>query len=219
MEQNSNQRASSRLRRTDETAANIITKWLKEHFYTEANGISNYQYNNDLDLQYKGVDTEFDRNGHHYVCDEKAAVQYINKPLQTFAFELSFLDKGNSYHDGWLLDESKINDSFLCVWIDMAEGVYAPKDLTDAEQIKTVSVALVRRETIVNYLSSLGWTKDGLKSKTCKIRQNPTENRGDVYRYGCKFTYSQQLVEQPVNVLIHRRKLMEIADVARVINV
>lgn len=209
-------RATSQLRKSDEQAASVITKWLETHFYTKENGITDYSYINDVTMQVKGIDTVFCYNDgkviREILCDEKAAVQYVNKFLQTFAFELSFIDRSNNIHDGWLLDETKTNNAFLLVWVDKTvSGVESVKQLTDHNQLKSVTAALVMKKDILNYLYSLGWTAERLRTKTERMRRNPTEYQGNIYTNGCKFCFSKQLVEKPVNLLIRRKLLLQLA--------
>lgn len=208
-----NKREISKLRKTDERAAAIINRWLEENFYTKENGITEYSCIDDVELQVKGIDTIFVLDGQYKIaCDEKAAVQYINKPLNTFAFELSFIDRANNTHDGWLLDSAKTNDAYLIVWIDKTiDGIAETKQLTHHSQLENITAALVMKQDILNYLDSLGWTAERLRVKTERMRRNPIEYQGNIYTNGCKFCFSKQLVEKPVNLLISRKQLLQLS--------
>ena len=73
---------NNKIRKEDEKCADIVSKFLEKHFY---NKVENYEKIDDKEQQVKGVDVIFILNGKQYVCDEKAAIRYVNKNLQTFA--------------------------------------------------------------------------------------------------------------------------------------
>ena len=93
----------SKLRNEDERCSNIVSNFLDEHFYLKK--CTNFQRIEDKNNQIKGIDTIFELNGNQYICDEKAAIRYVNKPLKTFSMELSFIDRSGCSHDGWLLGQ------------------------------------------------------------------------------------------------------------------
>lgn len=101
------------LRDGDERGEKIVSEFLDKHFYIECEDFHRVV---DKVQQIKGVDTTFVKNGFQYVCDEKAALKYVNKNLQTFSMELSFFNAADNISIGWLLDSNKINNSFLPVY-------------------------------------------------------------------------------------------------------
>lgn len=194
----------SLLRKEDEKCSDIVSEFLNECFY---NKCESFERVNDVGRQIKGIDVIFTLNGEKFICDEKAAIRYVNKNLKTFSMELSFLDRGGNIHDGWLLDEEKINNSFLFVWIDRAKQDI----LSSKEDIQELEYALVYKEDIVDYLESIGWNESKLIKKADLIREDEHEYCGDLYKDGCKFVCSRFLYEKPVNVLIKREKLKELS--------
>lgn len=196
---------NSKIRREDEKCAEIVSQFLEKHFY---NKTENYEKIDDREKQLQGVDVIFFFNNKQYICDEKAAIRYVNKGLQTFAFELSFLGKGDKLIDGWLISNTKINNSFLCIWIDKADYDI----LEDIDDIKELEIALIDKQVLVDYLQSLGWTVNKLHIKADRMRKNLNEAQGDININGCRFVCSRKLAEKPVNVLISREKLKKLAD-------
>ncbi len=194
----------SLLRKEDEKCSDIVSDFLDEHFYSKCETIERV---NDKNRQIKGIDVIFTLDGKKFICDEKSAIRYVNKKLKTFSMELSFLDKGGNVHEGWLLDENKINDSFLFIWIDKAK-----KDiLSDKNDIQEIEYSLVYKRDIINYLESIGWDELRLIRKSELIRENENEYCGDLYKDGCRFVCSRFLYEKPVNVLIKREKLKKLS--------
>ena len=139
------------LRDGDERGEKIVSEFLDKHFYIECEDFHRVV---DKVQQIKGVDTTFVKNGFQYVCDEKAALKYVNKNLQTFSMELSFFNAADNISIGWLLDSNKINNSFLFCWIDSAINDV----LSSSDDIVIMEVALVRRNKIIDYLNSISNT-------------------------------------------------------------
>lgn len=197
-------RAESKLRKTDEHNSKIVTQWLEDNLYAKT--VTNYHKYDDIENQTKGIDCTFEYQGQNYKCDEKAATAYINNPLHTFAFELSFINKRGNRQMGWLLDDIIETDIYGLIWIDKAKKV----PLFEKTDIQEIETAYVRKADILKYLSSIGWTLDKIMAKELMIRQ--TEGRiymGNIYENGCKFAYSGHLVEKPINILIPRRVLVD----------
>lgn len=148
----------------------------------------------DKETQVKGVDAIFTYNGQTYHCDEKAAVNWIGKHLPTFSMELTFIDRANKLADGWFVKEGSKTDSYLFMWLD---DVY--------------EIALVRKRDIENYLERLGWDIDKLYRKAEKIRYEDDRKFGFLNENGCKFSFSDYMPEEPVNVLVPRKELVRMA--------
>ena len=197
--------AISKLRRDDERCADIVSQFLDEKFYTQTSG---FERVSDRERQIKGIDVTFTYDDKNYICDEKAAIRYVNNPLHTFSLELSFIGKRDDVRDGWLIDESKVNNSFLFIWIDKAKHDM----LESVSDIQELEVALVDREKIIRYLEGLGWDIDRLLIKGEKMREDENEYGGNLKKHGCKFVCSRHLVEQPVNILLSRDKLKNLSD-------
>jgi hypothetical protein len=204
----------SNLREEDEKCADIVSSFLDKNFYSTIEKIS-FERIHDKKRQIEGFDVIIrGPDDKIYGIDEKAAIRYVNKNLQTFSLELSFLDRKGKIHDGWLFDSNKKNNYFLFVWIDKAD-----KDIISNENdIKQIEIALVLRENIINYLNGLGWDQNALNLKAEKIRQSQNEYPGDLKKYGCKFVCSRHLVEQPVNILIPRHVLISLSEINKMLN-
>lgn len=195
----------SLLRKEDEKCSNIVSDFLDEHFYLKKTEL--FERINDKERQIQGIDVIFSLKNMKYICDEKAAIRYVNKNLRTFSLELSFRDRGGKLHSGWLIDETKINDSFLFIWIDKAKcDILASK-----EDIQELEIALVSKKSIIEYLKSIGWEIPKLIKKSELIREDENEYCGNLYEDGCKFVCSRFLYEKPVNVLLKRDTLKKIS--------
>lgn len=193
-------------RKYDEHCEKIISSILDEHFYTEP-GITLFERVTNKQLQINGIDVLFSLNGQNYTVDEKAAVRWVG--LKTFALELSFLGRNDQVRNGWLLDGKKINDYFVFVWINKLNH----RIIQDASSINNIDVALVSKDKILNHLLSLGWTIERLHEKDFQIRNDNNVNMGDIEKNGCKFSFSKQLKEQPINILLPKETYIELAEI------
>lgn len=194
------------VREYDEYCENIMSEFLLKNFYNTLNPKS-IQKINDKNLQIKGVDIILNLNDKIYYIDEKAAIRYVN--LKTFALELSFIDKKGNTKIGWLLDKNKINDYFLFVWIN---ELYDDK-IYNINSIKNVDVALVNKSKIFSYLNSIGWTVENLYNKNNNIRNKNDNRMGNIKKNKCKFSYSINLKEKPINILLPKETYINIADI------
>lgn len=203
MEKNVNEMS---VREYDEHCEKVMAQFLDEHFYKKI-GYTWRERVTDRERQVKGLDVILKRDGKVYNIDEKAAIRYTNG-LNTFALELSFLNRKGNRVDGWLIDEKKINDYFVFVWINKIEGEL----IENVDSFKEVEVALVSKEKIMIYLESLGWDVDKLLIKDERIRDGIDDNLGDIKKNGCKFSYSERLFEKPINILLPKQAYIKIAD-------
>jgi hypothetical protein len=194
-------------REYDEHCEKVMGEFLDKYFYNE-NIEGTITRVKDRKLQVKGVDVVIDDGDVKFYIDEKAAIRYVG--LKTFALELSFINRQGDVNTGWLLDNKKINDYFLFVWINELNGT----EIKDISSIKNVDVALVSKASIFRHLNSLGWSKNNLLEKDRRIRNNDNEYMGNILRDKCKFSYSNHLVEKPINILLPKETYMEIADLS-----
>ena len=199
------------VREYDEHCEKVMAQFLDEHFYKKI-GYTWRERVTDRKRQVKGLDVILKRDGKVYNIDEKAAIRYTNG-LNTFALELSFLNRKGNRVDGWLIDEKKVNDYFVFVWINKIEGEL----IENVDSFKEVEVALVSKEKIMIYLESLGWDVDKLLIKDERIRDGIDDNLGDIRKNGCKFSYSERLFEKPINILLPKQAYIKIADEHKII--
>ena len=200
------------VREYDEYCEKIMSDFLHEYFYKQLNP-KTIERIIDKYRQIQGIDVILQIDDKIYTIDEKASIRYIN--LKTFALELSFIGKNGNVNTGWLLDENKINDYYLLVWINELkhDAIY------NINSIKNVDVALVEKEKILNYLSTIGWNKEKLKIKNNNIRNNPYEYMVNIKKYNCKFSYSKQLIEKPINILLPKETYIKLSEIYKNITI
>lgn len=194
-------REISKIREYDEKIEILNNEYLTKNFYNIK--VDKFIRNTNKRLQILGVDVIFIMNSEQFNCDEKVAAHYINKPLQTFAFELSFIDKNGNVKDGWFLDKFKLNNSYLLCWLDESES----DNPTKYSQIKKGEILLIYKDKLIEYLETLNWNVNKLRLKCGLIRSGRDKNLGNINKDGIKFSYSEGLVEKPINFIVSREIL------------
>lgn len=151
------------------------------------------------------------------VIDEKDTAHYVNKDIPTFAFELSFLLRDGKQIEGWLTDDSKETEYYLLLWpfATLVEPVSNPPEFKEITKLRYL---LVKRSDVLKLLLSQGFDRDELQKKARMMRANIKDAEDnqkikaiDKEKYGFYFMYTYFLAEKPVNVVIPRVKLEEIA--------
>ena len=165
----------------------------------------------DIERQLKGIDVIIYDNG----CDEnldikaQASAKYINKPVPTFVQELMFTAKDKSEHIGWFLDDT-LTDTYVYIWIHAANTnerglLDSPEDIIEAEAM------FVDKAPLQEYIESKGYTREVLLQRARKLRKSglyrqdsviPGERDDEMW-----LSYSVDLVEKPVNLVIKKRVL------------
>lgn len=197
-------------RKEDNKLVDVVNDYLDRVAYPQTGYMRYTSRVVDAEQQQAGSDLLVNINGMIMSCDEKAAVQYIGKPLSTFALELGFMDNhyDQQHQLGWLIDPRHTNDLFSFVWIPQATrpDIQSPADIIQCE------IALVRKLDIMNYLGTLGWTAKKLARKERCIRSGTGKKElGNFKQHGLRFAISRFLHEQPVNLLLRKETYMNLA--------
>lgn len=193
-------------RNDDNKRVNIVNNFLDKYVYPNTKVLKNFERVDDLKSQLSGTDVRFTYNGQVMNCDEKAAVKYVNKDLRTFSLELSFINRRGEWNEGWLTDNVHTNEMFMFIWIPKAKQDV----LNSVDDIEVMDCAFVLKSDIMEALAKKGWTKEKLVEKDRAIRSGDT-NFGNIRRDGFKFSYSDFLYEQPINILMTKEEYMKLA--------
>jgi len=194
------------LRRQDSATEVEIGKFLDREFYpTHVSKLVRY---NDMEAQMSGIDVKFDYgNLSNMLVDEKVAARYVNKDIPTFAFEVNFLLHSKQIVDGWLFNKDKATQYYLLGWI------WATKDKGfSADEITKMDILILRRQSIIDMLSRNGLTQADALSISQEIRNSRVPGvshrspRAPYYFY-----FSTQLAEEPINIIIKKSALINLA--------
>lgn len=162
--------------------------------------------NHNVDNQHRGVDLTLTDGSRKFYVDEKAQLDYLNKSLPTFAFEISYL-KHDSWYKGWLLDTMKITDIYFLI-----TGIYTEQDDNLTSGLKRVKITGVYRKKLIKLLVSKGLTESRLYEIENQIRT--TGNHGRIPVRGLNpategFMYfsKKNKSEQPINLVLRLKFL------------
>lgn len=186
--------------------------------------------------QLKGVDVELSKDDKSFVIDEKAATARQNSytSLQTWAFEISSLN--NKFAIGWALNDNCINDHYSLAYLNNNRMC---TEVSDAE-VLLINKKLIRQEIHKHGILTVE-DADSLLSEDILLSENYTPNNKNIisfdkedgskvviffrddddkemrklkhiYPDGTALVCSYDLLEQPINFLIPRDELREMAD-------
>ena len=202
--------AYNSFRQKDMEAERELSKFLDKHLYSKSI-FARAERTDDSGLQMDGSDIIISvpsLNITDAVVDEKASIYYINKDLRTFVLEISFLNRGLHYSEGWFIDDSLLTDYYLMQWIKA--------DVADPWQVKETNITeiecvLVSKAKLKAYFEEEGYSKEKLlqiaqEMRTSrKVMINPP---GKPYR----FFYSIKLAEKPVNILLNKEEYIRLSE-------
>ena len=195
------------LRKQDYQSEKAVADFLDAYFYP--NQTTRFHRFESLNHQLKGIDVQFDfESCKQLLVDEKTAAHFVNKNIPTFAFEIDFIGSDNQLKTGWLLDSEKSTQAYLLSWI------WAKKEKHYAvEDIEYLEVVLIQRSAIIDLLKR--HDVDELRLKRISQEMRSTQNYGAHFKHPSRpfyFSLTKHLVEKPCNVIIHKNKLIELAE-------
>lgn len=240
-----------------------VNEFLQKYLYSylvDDGIIDSFNSNTTLDQQHKGIDTimyiindETEEAARCINIDEKAAIHYArnnlgDKPLSTFAFEVSYLKDGELKR-GWLINEKykETHAYFLCwLWIKSDADKYNLV-CEDILKIEVLSIPKVKtRDKLI--MRAMGSKDVKIFESKADILRKKMKDRG-VYRLELEhqldylinalddipdynkthlqfdtdlliatkypqwvLTLPEKLYEQPLNIVIKREELINLAN-------
>lgn len=155
----------------------------------------------DLNWQHRGVDLVMNSRYHSYFVDEKAQLDYLNKSLPTFAFEISYLKRGN-WQAGWLLDGHKWTQIYFLV------TNICPKIKGDLSSgLANIKITGIYRYKLIDLLVKRGLNKQRMLELERQIRNGRVEGKIsipelDPKKEGAFFFSKSNKQEQPINLVL-----------------
>ena len=204
-----------------------IAKFMDKYLYSDKNVFKECLRTDEITEQLKGSDiiiSTIDNQLYKVIVDEKVAATQANKPLKTFALELSFLGKDNTKRCGWFIDKNKVTEYYLIGWIIKADIPYNNEkrrwetNLINENNIKELEWALVSRKKIFDFLSQKGWTYEKILKQENKIRKNKKVKTKE-FIDEISFRYSDAYIEKPINILLKKETYLNLANYKGIIKV
>lgn len=190
----------------DKRKEELFGAWLDSHFYRHMLGkYKNITRNPDAALQKRGVDVIIEtHSGKLIYIDEKATLQYINKKIPTFAFEIGNTTSGAR---GWLYNPDYITDYYLLAWPNAVD-----ERIPNAEAFTETEVMSIKRRSVIQLLADNGLTEEHIlkliQQYQCQIG---TKNKFEIAS-GITLNFNRFLAERPINVVVKKDVLSRYAD-------
>ncbi|MFB9080281.1 hypothetical protein ACFFLS_11690 [Flavobacterium procerum] len=155
----------------------------------------------DHEQQHNGIDLIISKDGAEFFIDEKAQLDYLEKDLPTFAFEISYLKDGKQRR-GWLFDDKKLTHRYFCVTAICCKEKDIPQN-----GFKSCKITSIDRDKLIKLLGSKGLTNERMNKINEEIRFGASEGKipikelddsNEGYLYFSKSGKS----EQPINVVL-----------------
>lgn len=204
------------LRKQDSKAEEQLAKYMDIYFYDRLN--TPYERIKDRDLQLKGVDVILDS----YNIDEKASLYYSNAMIPTFVFELDFMS-GNNSHTGWFLNENLLTDYYMLIWPNVRDSYderlkkWIRKDVSEitVNDFTIVEAMLINKKKINLEFERRMLTIERLLAyvKAIRLATNVDKyTKGIILDDDIKIMLSDRLNEKPINLVVKKKLLYELAD-------
>jgi hypothetical protein len=196
-------------RKSDELKTRKIERFV-DKIYRQNNLIMSRT--NDKHLQRKGVDLIHVVDGQKRYVDEKFALNYYDRDLRTYSFEL--VSHNNMDNAGWLLSSHMITTHYCILWFRSDENL---------DNIETFDLCYISKQAIIEYIRSVGYY-DGIlddfvgywAGNNTKDSHLYCKNGNRLYRKlrnGVRIVQSLQYeVESPINIVIPRDTLYTLAE-------
>lgn len=197
------------IRIMDESAIKELEKYLDKVFYPNIQGLSKFKRNDEVELQFKGVDVIAEWKGKLVYIDEKAQISYLNHNRPTFAFELATKNRQGKYMDGWFLAEDNMTDMYNLIFPNTID-LSLTKENVRAEDFINVECLLIEKVKLQNWLTEHRISKDTLKKIAYQL-QTGMAKASDFGGISFHYAYSPHLKEAPVNLVVKKKLLEELA--------
>ena len=219
----------------DMYAEEVLCDFLDTCYYGKIlNDRFEFTRSTDEENQKEGIDVIITdkRTGKEYLIDEKAQLHYLaNGPLPTFSFELQFYSQNetNRRYDvlrtGWLINESLKTTDYILVWPRSKKRILPDQlDTITVDDFDIIELMRINKSKLLNRIyQDTHLDSQALLSaaKTFRKESNSYSNKGVIRKEiivngkeveGMYFTYSTSYREKPINLIIRKEVLSEIAE-------
>jgi len=204
----------------DKTHEEIIANWLDKFFYSRLDifevGHKRVEevkeWKRIKEAQSQGIDIVLkDKCEEIYFVDEKSQTTYLNKPLPTFAFEISY-EKDGKPRRGWLVDDSKVTSHYILVY-PRSETISSYKELKNWRDIDFAEILFINKDRLMTELYNLGINKELLLESADNIEiENKNVPIKGISKEFVGLYKSGKLAEKPVNIVVKRSILDNVAS-------
>lgn len=208
-------------RNQDMKAEEKLGEFMDEYFYSRLNSKGgaplSFKRMKDRESQLNGVDILIEVDGKNMIIDEKASLYYSNAMIPTFAFELDSIQRGKTEPvEGWLVNDNLATEYYMLIWPNVKcikqDKQWIRKDIKclQKDDFTIVEAFLVPKQGIRMELERRGYDREHLLLYAKRMREMYKGQDGmkeEPINDEMKFTFSGQLAEKPVNIVIRKSLL------------
>lgn len=213
-------------RHQDMHAEESLGEFMDAYFYNRlknyAGEIVKHKRMKDKESQLKGIDVCLEMDDKKYIIDEKASFYYSNAMIPTFAFEIDSIQKGHSMPtEGWFINDELETQLYMLIWpnvkCESKDKMWIRKSIGNLtkDDFTIVEAMLIYKNEIRREMARQGYSKARLIEIAAKIRseeQGSNGTRREKLTNDIKIVYSGQLAEKPINLVISKNILSNLAE-------
>ena len=219
-------------RHQDTLAEQMLGDFMDEYFYsrlkTRDGRPLEYKRVSDKEAQLKGIDVCIELDDRKIFIDEKASIYYSNAMIPTFAFELDSIQKGHPLPvEGWFINDELETEYYMLIWpnikCNLQNGKWIRKEIKDIrkDDFTIIEALMIKKSDLRERLGSQGYDRIRLIEYARRFRDmcgKADERFEEDIIDGVKIVFSGQLAERPINLVIRKELLMEMAKRAYLIS-
>lgn len=213
-------------RNQDMRAERRLGEFMDTYFYSQLkakNGKSlNFTRMSDREKQLNGIDVCIELEDRRVLIDEKASVYYSNVMIPTFAFEIDSMQEGHLEPvPGWFINDRLQTEYYMLIWPNIKctrqGNQWIRKDIKnlDMNDFTIIEAMLIRKKDIRNALEKKGYDKKHLIEYARRMRRVCSKEemrKEEKLTDDVKISFSGQLAEKPINLVIQKRLLKGLAQ-------
>lgn len=205
-------------RKEDIRVEGVCGRHLDKFFYSKLK--AHVKRNFDRELQYKGVDVSISSDVlGNWVIDEKA--KYFgctNKALDCLSFEITRINQAGYRDIGWYTSNKNLTNAYYFISPFLEKGDQS-SDIIDSNLTAT-QVLIVPKDSVEQYVKDNGYSTMDILELAEELVQTPYwkfsksgKARNILVNGKLWLTYSSNLQEEPVNLVIPRSELKKLHGV------
>ena len=209
----------------DMMAEKSLAEFMDTYFYSKLEskqgGLLTFKRMSEKESQLKGIDVYIETGGSKLLIDEKASLYYSNVMIPTFAFELDSIQKGHPDPiPGWFVNDTLETEYYMLIWPNVKcirQGdQWIRKDIQNLskDDFTIVEAMLIKKSDIRMELAKQGYDRGRLIERAKQFRAlygMAVQKQDEPLINNVRISFSGQLAEKPVNLVIRKELLRRLA--------
>lgn len=215
-------------RQNDMDGEQKLARFMDKYFYSKLHGTNGEKYfferKRDWESQMKGIDICLSVGDKEFLIDEKATLYYSNAMIPTFAFEINSL-QGNQDNliEGWFINDDLLTEYYMLIWPNIkcekreSDNTWIRKNIKNIKEsdFTIVEAMLIEKQKLKDSIFVEGYDRDRLLAYAKKMRElyeGSTRMEEEKICNDIKITFSNQIPEKPVNIVVGKDRLKRLSS-------